>query len=84
MSDEEWAKRKDLLPLAWVTADSVGRTDSPLYGMFAMVGTLRDALPSGAVRVAWRTVPNAKAYFAGVMGAATDGTMVMWSSSERQ
>jgi multidrug efflux pump subunit AcrB len=33
---------KDLLPLAWVTADSVGSTDSPLYGMFAMVGTLRD------------------------------------------
>ncbi|HET9694832.1 MAG TPA: efflux RND transporter permease subunit, partial [Steroidobacteraceae bacterium] len=38
---------KDLLPYAWVTADSVGRTDSPLYGMFAMVGTLGDALPSG-------------------------------------
>jgi multidrug efflux pump subunit AcrB len=38
---------KDLLPVAWVTADSVGRTDSPLYGMFSMVGTLRDGLPDG-------------------------------------
>jgi multidrug efflux pump subunit AcrB len=36
---------KDLLPLAWVTADSVGTTDSPLYGMFAMVGRLRDEMP---------------------------------------
>jgi multidrug efflux pump subunit AcrB len=46
---DEAIYHKDLLPFAWVTADSVGRTDSPLYGMFAMVGTLRDALPSGAV-----------------------------------
>ncbi len=37
---------KDLLPLSWVTADSVGATDSPLYGMFAMVDTLQDELPS--------------------------------------
>ena len=44
---DEAIYHKDLLPLAWVTADSVGRTDSPLYGMFAMVGTLDDALPSG-------------------------------------
>jgi multidrug efflux pump subunit AcrB len=36
---------KDLLPLAWVTADSVGATDSPLYGMFAMVGRLREEMP---------------------------------------
>ncbi len=38
---------KDLLPYAWVTADSVGRTDSPLYGMFAMVGTLGDMTHAG-------------------------------------
>jgi multidrug efflux pump subunit AcrB len=38
---------KDLLPYAWVTADSVGKTDSPLYGMFAMVGSLDDKLPPG-------------------------------------
>ena len=36
---------KDLLPMAWVTADSVGDTDSPLYGMFAMVGKLGDTMP---------------------------------------
>jgi multidrug efflux pump subunit AcrB len=36
---------KDLLPLAWVTADSVGASDSPLYGMFSMVGRLRDEMP---------------------------------------
>jgi multidrug efflux pump subunit AcrB len=36
---------KDLLPLAWVTADSVGTSDSPLYGMFSMVGRLRDEMP---------------------------------------
>jgi multidrug efflux pump subunit AcrB len=38
---------KDLLPLAWVTADAVGETDSPLYGMFALVGALDDELPPG-------------------------------------
>jgi multidrug efflux pump subunit AcrB len=38
---------KDLLPLSWVTADSVGETDSPLYGMFALVGSLDDKLPPG-------------------------------------
>ena len=37
---------KDLLPMSWVTADSVGATDSPLYGMFAMVGALREQMPS--------------------------------------
>ena len=36
---------KDLLPMAWVTADSVGATDSPLYGMFSMVGTLKEQMP---------------------------------------
>jgi len=37
---------KDLLQLSWVTADSVGATDSPLYGMFSMVGTLKDEMPA--------------------------------------
>lgn len=50
----------------------------------APIAPTNSAVPSGAVRVTWRSVPNAKAYFAGVMGAAPDGTMVMWSSSERQ
>jgi multidrug efflux pump subunit AcrB len=38
---------KDLLPYSFVTADSVGRTDSPLYGMFSMVGRLRDERLAG-------------------------------------
>jgi multidrug efflux pump subunit AcrB len=39
-----WEKtiyHKDLLPYAYVTGDDAGRTDSPLYGMFAMVSKLR-------------------------------------------
>lgn len=50
----------------------------------APITPANSAMPSGAVRLTWQSVPNAKAYFAGVMGAAPDGTMVMWSSSERQ
>jgi multidrug efflux pump subunit AcrB len=38
---------KDLLPLTWVTADAVGDLDSPLYGMFSIVGALRKGLPDG-------------------------------------
>ena len=38
-----WEKtilHKDLLPFAYVVADDAGAVDSPLYGMFAMVGEL--------------------------------------------
>jgi multidrug efflux pump subunit AcrB len=38
---------KDLLPVTWVTADAVGDLDSPLYGMFDIVGELKDQLPPG-------------------------------------
>ena len=38
---------KDLLPVHWVTADAVGELDSPLYGMFSIVGALKDSLPAG-------------------------------------
>ena len=38
---------KDLLPLTWVTADAVGDLDSPLYGMFSIVGALQEDLPAG-------------------------------------
>jgi multidrug efflux pump subunit AcrB len=38
---------KDLLPLNWVSADAVGATDSPLYGMFEVVGELKKGLPDG-------------------------------------
>lgn len=34
---------KDGLPVAYVTGDEAGKLDSPLYGMFALVGKLRDA-----------------------------------------
>ena len=50
VTQQDWDNaiyHKDLLPYAWVTADSVGRTDSPLYGMFAMVGTLGDMQHAG-------------------------------------
>jgi len=39
---------KDLLPLAYVTADAVGKTDSPLYGMFELVGAFKKELPGGS------------------------------------
>jgi multidrug efflux pump subunit AcrB len=38
---------KDLLPYQFVTADSVGATDSPLYGMFALVGALGERADDG-------------------------------------
>jgi multidrug efflux pump subunit AcrB len=39
---------KDLLPVVYVTGDMSGRLDSPLYGMFSMVGTIADTPPGGA------------------------------------
>ncbi|HET7223886.1 MAG TPA: efflux RND transporter permease subunit [Rhodanobacteraceae bacterium] len=45
-----WEKaiyHKDLLPYAYVTGDDAGHTDSPLYGMFAMVSKLRHATVDG-------------------------------------
>ncbi len=33
---------KDLLPVVYVTGDEAGRLDSPLYGMFDLVGQLHD------------------------------------------
>ncbi len=39
--DSEWEQtiyHKDLLPVVFVTGDMAGRFDSPLYGMFEMVG----------------------------------------------
>ncbi|MEP6483702.1 MAG: efflux RND transporter permease subunit [Rudaea sp.] len=43
VQEANWEKtilHKDLLPYAYVVADDAGATDSPLYGMFAMVGEL--------------------------------------------
>jgi multidrug efflux pump subunit AcrB len=39
---------KDLLPVAYVTGDMAGRLDSPLYGMFSMVGSISREPPGGA------------------------------------
>src|SRR4029078_5471049 len=36
---------KDLLPVAYVTGDMAGRLDSPLYGMFSMVGAMSRSPP---------------------------------------
>jgi multidrug efflux pump subunit AcrB len=38
---------KNLLPVAYVTGDMAGRFDSPLYGMFTMVGKLDDLRIAG-------------------------------------
>jgi multidrug efflux pump subunit AcrB len=38
---EKTIHHKDLLPYTYVTGDDAGHTDSPLYGMFAMVSKLR-------------------------------------------
>jgi multidrug efflux pump subunit AcrB len=41
--DSEWEQtiyHKDLLPVVFVTGDMAGRFDSPLYGMFDMVGDI--------------------------------------------
>ena len=38
---------KDLQPYAWVTADAVGDVDSPLYGMFEIVGALKGDRSAG-------------------------------------
>jgi multidrug efflux pump subunit AcrB len=38
---------KDLRPVAFVTGDMAGRLDSPLYGMFAILGRIRAAPPGG-------------------------------------
>ena len=40
--------------------------------------------PSGAVPVAWQTVPNATGYFLMAVGSRDSNTIVMWSSSEIQ
>jgi multidrug efflux pump subunit AcrB len=44
---DEAIYHKDLLPVTFVTADAVGDLDSPLYGMFGIVGALKDSPPGG-------------------------------------
>jgi multidrug efflux pump subunit AcrB len=48
--ESQWEKtvyHKDLLPVAYVTADMAGELDSPLYGMFALAARIADSKPAG-------------------------------------
>lgn len=45
-SREQVIYHKDMLPVVFVTADMAGETDSPLYGMFDMVGSLANGGPA--------------------------------------
>jgi multidrug efflux pump subunit AcrB len=50
VQDASWdgaIHHKDLLPVVYVTGDEAGRLDSPLYGMFDLVGQLRHASVGG-------------------------------------
>jgi multidrug efflux pump subunit AcrB len=49
---------KDLLPVTYVTGDMAGRLDSPLYGMFAIVGRIADAPPGGAIEQRFVDAPD--------------------------
>ena len=40
-------QHKDLLPVVYVTGDEAGKLDSPLYGMFDLVGQLREHKVAG-------------------------------------
>jgi multidrug efflux pump subunit AcrB len=42
---EPMLMQKDLLPVVYLTGDEAGALDSPLYGLFALAGELRDAAP---------------------------------------
>jgi len=44
---EQTIYHKDLLPVVFVTGDMAGRFDSPLYGMFDLVGQVGDAEVGG-------------------------------------
>jgi hypothetical protein len=46
--------------------------------------TSNTAAPSGAVPLVWQPVRGSKAWFVTAMGAAANGDMVMWTSSESQ
>jgi len=48
---EQAIYHKDLLPVVYVTADMAGELDSPLYGMFQMVGQLRDKILSTGEKI---------------------------------
>jgi len=45
--NEQAIYHKDMLPVVFVTADMAGDLDSPLYGMFDIMGTISDKLKVG-------------------------------------
>jgi multidrug efflux pump subunit AcrB len=47
MARDQTIYHKDLLPVVYVTGDMGGDLDSPLYGMFHMVGAIRQSPPGG-------------------------------------
>jgi multidrug efflux pump subunit AcrB len=49
---------KDLLPVVFVTGDMAGELDSPLYGMFDMVGQLREHESLSAVQQMFIDAPD--------------------------
>jgi multidrug efflux pump subunit AcrB len=60
--DAQWEKtiyHKDLLPVAFVTGDMAGRLDSPLYGMFSLVGQVgRETIAGQHVAQRFVSAPN--------------------------
>jgi len=57
-------EHKDLLPVVYVMGDMAGRTDSPLYGMFALVSQIARHPPGGPLEqrfVSPPADPNARA-----------------------
>ena len=55
---------KDLLPVVYVTADEAGEYDSPLYGMFDVVGQLADLPPTvGSVEQHFISQPESDAAY---------------------
>jgi multidrug efflux pump subunit AcrB len=56
--------RKDLLPVVFVTADMAGELDSPLYGMFDLVGQIGDLdVPGGEIEQRYISQPENPYYF---------------------
>lgn len=47
---EQTVYHKDLLPVVYVTGDMAGKLDSPLYGMFDLVGALGDSIEQFFIR----------------------------------
>ncbi len=43
---EQTRYHKDLLPVVYVTADGVGKTDSPLYAMFSVISKIKEQYPN--------------------------------------